>query len=344
MNSSRFEDPIEAGEKLNSRSLPWPTDWRALFGTERPLILEIGFGYGHYLVHLARTYPDHHVIGLEISNRCLSKVERWVKRAHLSSVRLIHSTAETALAHLFTPASLTQVHINFPDPWFKSRHEHRRLMQRDTLDVLVNRLAPDGLLYLATDISEYAEMSAELLAETPGLDNLYETPWVHQMPGRVMTKYERKAIAEGRPCYYFAYRRNQQPAHVIVEGRELIMPHVVLETPLSLEMLYERFQPFEYNENEMHIHFMQVFRGDHSLLFEVFVKEVTIEQRVALVLLQRQDHPTELTLQLSTLGYPRPTIGIHKAVSLLSKWLVDSHPETRVIKHTVQSELVNFVG
>src|SRR5690606_2264157 len=148
----------------------------------------------------------------------LNKVERWIERESISNARVIHATAQTALAHLFTPASLDQIHINFPDPWFKSRHEHRRLMQRDTLDALVNRLKPGGLLYLATDIVEYAEMSAELLAQTPGLDNLHETPWVHQIPGRVMTKYERKAVAAGRPCHYFAYRRNQQPTPVIVEG------------------------------------------------------------------------------------------------------------------------------
>ncbi|MEZ4667121.1 MAG: hypothetical protein R3E39_04245 [Anaerolineae bacterium] len=62
---------------------------------------------------------------------------------------------------------------------------------------------------MATDIVEYAEMSAELLAQTPGLDNLLQSSWVNEMPGRVVTKYEGHALREGRHCYYyFAYRRN----------------------------------------------------------------------------------------------------------------------------------------
>ena len=187
--------------KLNSKTLPWPTDWTALFGTDKPLILEIGFGHGQFLLHLATTFPDHNVIGLEISNRCLNRAESRLARKKLTNCHVIHSTAETALAYLLQPASLAQVYINFPDPWFKSRHGHRRLMQRDTLDALVNRLAPGGKLYLATDILEYAEMSSELLAATPGLDNLLDSPWANAMSGRVVTKYAQKARPEGRDCY-----------------------------------------------------------------------------------------------------------------------------------------------
>ena len=185
-------------QKLSSIRLPWPTDWTALFGAERPLILEIGFGYGAFLKHLARTNPGSNVVGIEIASQCLNAVERSVEREKLTNVRIIQSMAETALYHLFTPATLSQVHINFPDPWFKSRHSHRRLMQRDTLDVIVSRLQPEATLYLATDIIEYAEMSAELLAATPGLDNLLPAPWANEMAGRVVTKYEGRARREGQ--------------------------------------------------------------------------------------------------------------------------------------------------
>lgn len=328
--------------RYNSRQLAWPTDWAALFGAERPLILEIGFGYGQFLRHLAHTYPDHHVIGLEISNRCLMKVEAMVEREGLANVRLIHSTAETALAHLFTPGSLSAVYINFPDPWFKTRHGHRRLMQRDTLDALVNRLAAGGGLYLATDIIEYAEMSAELLAATPGLDNLIDAPWADHLPGRVLTKYEQKARREGRDCYYFAYWRSDQPAPAILEGRELTMPHVVFETTRTLGQVQAAFEPVEHEQDGTYIHLMHAYLGAHSLLVEVFVKEPTIEQRVALMVLQRLDQPQEYTLQLSTLGYPRTTPGIHQAVALVVDWLRRAAPDIYILKHTVQSELGKF--
>jgi tRNA (guanine-N7-)-methyltransferase len=108
--------------------MPWPVPWGEVFGQERPLILDIGFGFGHSLAYLRRTRPDHNIIGLEVDNTCLRKAERRVERDEWDTVCIIRSFAETALHHLLMPASLREIHINFPDPWFKSRHAGRRLM------------------------------------------------------------------------------------------------------------------------------------------------------------------------------------------------------------------------
>lgn len=324
-------------QKLNSRNLPWPVDWNALFGRPGPLILEIGFGYGQFLLHLARTYPDHNLVGLEVSNRCLTAVETRIAADGVENISVIHSPAETALAHLFTPASLAQIHVNFPDPWFKSRHSHRRLMKPETLNAMVNRLQPGGYLYLATDIRDYAEMSAELLAETPGLDNLLPTPWTDDLPGRVITKYERKARREGRPCHYFAYRRNATPPPPVVTIEELPMPHIVIETPLKLDDVYAAFARHEYHTGDVHINIIDAYLGRDALALETFVKEPTIDQRVVFMLHGRAN-PDEYTLQLSTIGQPRPTPGIHEAARLLGEWLIGLHPSARVVKQSLQSE------
>ena len=323
--------------KLNSRSLPWPVDWDELFGTARPLILEIGFGQGQFLLHLASTHPDHHIVGLEISNRCLVKAETAIERRQIDNVRVIHTLAETALYHLFEPATLTQVHINFPDPWFKTRHGHRRLMQRDTLDAIVSRLVPGGMLYLATDIVEYAEMSHDLLAATPGLDNTLAAPWVGEMPGRVVTKYERKAAKEGRKCHYFVYCRNQTTAPVVPVIKELVMPHVVFESPLTLAEMRAAFSPAQHEFGESRINLNAVYEGNRSLLFDVYVKEPTIVQRVALMVIERDSREHEYTLQLSMLGHPRPTAGVHRAVNLLADMLLQMHAANRVLVSKVQN-------
>ena len=322
--------------KLNSRDLSWPANWPELFGVDRPLILEIGFGYGDFVLHLARQNPDCNIIGLEISNRCLTKVESRVERHGLTNVRLIHTPAETALHHLFEAASLREVHINFPDPWFKSRHAGRRLVQRDTLDALVSRLQTGGRLYLATDILEYAEMSHEILVDTPGLDNLLDARWSDEpLPGRIITKYERTAQREGRDCYYFAYRRNDVPALEIPVIKEVEMPHVVLHSPLDLDAMRAAFTPIEVTQGDTHIHAGLVFIGERSLLFDVYVKEPTIDQRVALVLVEREE-PQEYTLQLSVIGHPRPTAGIHAATNLLADWLLSLHPDAKELKRKTQ--------
>ena len=329
--------------KLNSQMLDWPTDWTALFGVNRPLIVEIGFGHGAFLVHLARCYPDANVVGLEIANRSLAKTEGKVEREGIDNIRLIHSTAETALHHLFTPASIQQIHVNFPDPWFKTDHAGRRLMQRDTLDAIASRLANGGEFYLATDILAYAEMVNELLAQTPGLDNLLPDAWANSLPGRVVTKYEAAARREGRECYYFAYRRNQLPAPDVPVIKELLpMPHIVFASPLTLEQMADRFEPQKQSEGGVNIHLMSAYVGKEALLVETHVGEPTITQHIALVIVARPRPDTpganEYTIQLSTLGQPRVTAGIHQAVRLLGDWALRLHPENRFVKEKVSRE------
>lgn len=323
-------------DKLSSLAMPWPTDWTTLFGADRPLILEIGFGRGAFLFHLAEQNPDSNVIGLEISNQCLVKVENALLRRQAANIRVIHSRAETALRHLFQPAKISQVHINFPDPWFKSDHAHRRLMQRDTLDAIVSRLLPDGDLYLATDIVDYAEMSAALLADTPGLENQFDTPWVTSMPGRVTTKYEATALEEGRTCHYFHYRRNRLPALDLPVIEDFAMPHMVFSSPLSLEAMRERFTEFYHNADDFHVGYNSVYLGNHMLLFEIHVSEPTISQHTTLLLTERKSPAGQYTLKLGNIGHPRPTEGVHMAVNALGRWLVTLHPDAEILEQSVR--------
>ncbi len=323
-------------EKLSGYRLAWSTDWAALFGEQRPLILEIGFGRGSFLAHLARQNPDANIIGLEISNRCLVAAESLIARERLTNVRVIHSTAEMALSHLFEPTTIREIYINFPDPWFKADHSHRRLMQRDTIDALVSRLIPGGMLSLATDISAYAEMSAELLAQTPGLTNTLPAAWVNEMRGRIVTKYEQIARNEGRTCYYFAYQRNDSPAPDVPVIRELDMPHIVFTSPLTLDEMQARFEEWHFDEGETHIHYMSMYRGRPGLLFEVHVGEATIVQRLALLVSERSKREgREFTLAVNGMGHPRATKGVHRAVSLLGDWLLSLHPDAQTVINKV---------
>ena len=126
--------------RLSATSLPWPTDWETLFaGAEdtpeneagrfaaaggssalgpqpSALILEIGFGYGHFLRHLSATNPDARIIGLEIASECLLHVEHQIDRGDMPNARVLFSRADTALVHLFEPETVDQIHVNFPDP------------------------------------------------------------------------------------------------------------------------------------------------------------------------------------------------------------------------------------
>ena len=323
--------------KLSSYALPWPTDWNTIFESERPLILEIGFGYGQMMEYLHANRPDHNIIGVEINNACLFRLEKMIERRPMPNVRVVRSTAETALHHLFRPRSLDEIHVNFPDPWFKERHAGRRLMQRDTLDAMVSRIVPGGWFFLATDILAYAEMSAELLAETPGLTNQLDAAWVNKYEHRAQTKYEKKARAAGRDCYYFVYRRNDVPLPEIPVVEELpTMPHMVIQTPLSLDEMYEQAETGQVRIEDVNVKVMYKYRSERTLMFEVFVHEPTIDQHVGLLVVQREQ-PNEFTIKMSTIGTPRPTDGLHKAVSLLGEILADLHPDAVVLHNKTRA-------
>ncbi len=323
--------------KLSVQRLPWPTDWHALFDAPASaLILEIGFGYGHFLRHLSARYPDAHIVGLEIDLLSLRKAEGVIARGELPNVRVAYGRAETALHHNFAPQSLNAVYINFPDPWFKARHEKRRLMQRDTLDVIVSRLKTGGTLHLATDILDYAEMSAALLAETPALENLYPSAWVNHEAGRIITKYERRALEEGRACYYFAYRRNATPAPDVPVMTELEMPNIVFESPLAPADFFAQFTPHQLSEGEVAVNYINAYHGHEAVLFEVYVHEPTIEQRIAIQLVQTDSDAGVYTLRLASIGQPRATHGVHKAVRHLADWMLTLDARQRVIHDKVR--------
>lgn len=323
--------------RLSIATLPWSVDWGSLFGATRPLILEIGFGRGAYLRYLSRQFPDASIVGLEISNHCLDVAEKMIARERLDNVRVIHAPADTALYHLFEPASIQQIHINFPDPWFKNDHHHRRLMQPDMVELLASRLVTNGELYLATDIGDYAEMTADLLESAAGLENLLPERWLNTYPGRVETKYEAAARREGRICYYFAYRRTDLPVPEIPVVKELDMPHAVVHVPLTLNEIVERFEPIRAAEGNIHIHLMDAFLGRNGILIETHIGEPTIRQHVAMTVYQH-DHgktPNTYTIQISTIGQPRATQGVHITVRVLRDWLLTLHSEARLMHEKV---------
>ena len=307
--------------------------------TNVPLIVEIGFGNGDFLIHLAKTNPDHNIIGFEVSNQSIGKAERKIKTNKLTNARAVHSRGESALAHLLEPESVTEFHINYPDPWFKKRHEGRRLMQADTLEYLASRLIEGGLLYLATDIRDYAEMSDELLSQHPAIDNTLDTPWADSIDGRIITKYEQKGYREGRPGHYFCYRRNAKAVSHLPVIKDYPMPHLFFKTSQSVLEIVEQFEKQYHKADDTHITVLYSYANpkSESVLFEVILREPTIEQHIALLLNQQRDGE-QYVLQLSSIGLSRPTRGVHQAVAFLGDYLASQHPDSEVTDRKLKVE------
>lgn len=308
--------------KLNYLTVDWPLRQERLFPQIRPLIVEIGFGNGEYLLHLAETHPDCNIIGLEISSQSMERAEARIEKSGLDNVRPIHTRAETALAHFFEPGSVRLFHINNPDPWFKKKHHRRRLIKRETVDLLTSRLVKGGLLHLATDILDYAEMAHAVFSQTAGLSNRFEAPWLNEIAGRLPTKYELKGYREGRKGHYFCYERNGAPVQHPPVIRELDMPHLFLQSPLDAGEIVERFESTRIASKGAHIAILQAYANPrrNTAVFEVVVEEPTIEQH-ALLSLSPREEAGQYIVKLTAVGHARPTVGMHRAVATVGEWV-----------------------
>ncbi len=320
----------------NAARLPWPTNWDEIYGRSAPLLLEIGFGGGHFLVDWAKRRPDANLLGLEISLPSLRRADKKIRSAGLTNVRLAQGNAWLLLQAACAPGSLSEIQINFPDPWRKERHYHRRLISDKFLHLAATRLVPGGLLDIATDHADYAQWITERLERTPWFDNRQAATFVTEDNERLRTKYELKAIDEGRVCHYYKFRRKMAPIpnpFPILE--ETPMPHVIMKSPLTLAEIGRQFTPQTHSSGETHINFLETYQSfyDQKLLVETYVKEGPLAQRVGLSIQQRQSG--ELIVGLHEVGFPRPTRGIQRAIAQLAQWLKGLHPDTQIITNNL---------
>lgn len=183
---------------------PWSP--RVIFPQSSGVVLEIGSGTGEATLAMARAQPDIGIIAVEVHVRGLGSLVRGAHGEGLANVRVFDGDALVALHDYVPEASLAGVRVWFPDPWPKNRHHKRRLVQSANVALMVSRLQPGGMLHVATDVADYADVIAEVLAAAPGLvPVLVRGP---RPPWRPMTKYEKAGLAAGRPAQDFCYVRS----------------------------------------------------------------------------------------------------------------------------------------
>jgi tRNA (guanine-N7-)-methyltransferase len=177
----------------------------ALFGDDRPVWLEIGFGGGEHLVRQAAANPGIGLVGCEPFVNGVAMALGAIERAGVANVRL-HPGDARDLIELLPAGSVGRVFLLYPDPWPKARHARRRFASRENLALLAPAMAPGAELRLATDIADYAEHARVEAAATPGWRVAADsgTPW-GDWPG---TRYEAKALAAGRRPRYLTLARD----------------------------------------------------------------------------------------------------------------------------------------
>jgi len=196
---------IDAGEA--------PLDFVALFGSDAPVHLEIGFGNGEALVAMAAAHPQYNYLGIEVHRPGVGVLLRRIEAEGLANVRVACTDAKELLERRIPENSLSAVYVFFPDPWHKKRHHKRRLVQAEFVALLARKLKPGGLLHLATDWEDYAQHMLAVLAADATFENTAQPgPFTTRPEDRTLTRFERRGRRLGHGVRDLVFRRCRSAA------------------------------------------------------------------------------------------------------------------------------------
>ncbi|HHL22384.1 MAG TPA: tRNA (guanosine(46)-N7)-methyltransferase TrmB [Aliiroseovarius sp.] len=183
-----------------------PLDLEARFG-DRPLWLEVGFGAGEHMVRQAAAHPEVALIGCEPYLNGVAMALGKLRKADIDNVA-IHPGDVRDLFDVLPEGSVSRAFVLYPDPWPKARHHRRRFVTPEYLEPLHRVMAPGAILRMATDIPDYVRQAMEEVPKA-GFDWLAEGPrdWREPWEDWEPTRYEAKALREGRRPHYLTFRR-----------------------------------------------------------------------------------------------------------------------------------------
>ncbi len=181
-------------------------DLGATFGRSAPRVLEIGFGMGGATAEVAAAQPGTDFIAIEVHPPGVGALLKRIGEQQLANLRIVQHDAVEVLAQMIEPAALAGVHIWFPDPWHKKKHNKRRLIQAPFVAQLVQHLAPGGYLHCATDWEPYAVQMLEVLQAEPGLVNT-AAGYAPRPAWRPLTKFEDRGLKLGHGVWDLLFTR-----------------------------------------------------------------------------------------------------------------------------------------
>ncbi len=186
-------NPRATGEEL--------LDLAALFGNDRPVILEIGSGKGRFLIRHAEENPGLNILGVEKSLHYYRHIVDRIVRRGIPNIRVINYDAFLVLQKMLAPQTVQEIHIYFPDPWPRPREQKRRIIRPESASALNRVLRDDGRGWYVTDHKSYFEAAVPVMAEMFAI----EAGEIRHDPPR--TNYEAKYQQEGRAIYQIFFTK-----------------------------------------------------------------------------------------------------------------------------------------
>ncbi len=179
--------------------------WKAVFGNDQPIRLEIGMGKGRFLMTLAAQHPEFNYLGIEKYSSVLLRALQKMEEDPLPNLRFIRMDAEY-ITDVFAEGEIDRIYLNFSDPWPKDRHAKRRLPSRQFLERYDVILKKDGRIEFKTDNRDLFDFAVEEIGGTKWKIDAITYDLHHDekmMEGNVMTEYEERFSSQGNPiCKY----------------------------------------------------------------------------------------------------------------------------------------------
>lgn len=203
-----------------------PIDLHVVFGRTAPKILEIGCGMGETTARIAEAHPENDYFGLEVHVPGVGALCKLIAEKNLSNLRIGNHDAVEVVRDMLPEASLDGIHIFFPDPWHKTRHKKRRLIQPPFVALLASRLKPGGYIHCATDWENYALQMLDVLGQDASLQNSVANPSAGELAAaleadtadglagfaprpdyRPLTKFENRGLRLGHGVWDLVFRK-----------------------------------------------------------------------------------------------------------------------------------------
>lgn len=178
----------------------------AVFGNDADVILEIGFGMGETTAQIAGSMPDKNFVGVEVHTPGVGSLLKLIGEQQLSNIRIIQHDAVEVIEQMISNDTLSGVHIFFPDPWHKARHNKRRLIQLPFIEKLAPCLKTGSYIHCATDWEPYAEQILEVLESSPSFENT-AAGFSPRPDYRPETKFEKRGKRLGHGVWDIVFKK-----------------------------------------------------------------------------------------------------------------------------------------
>ena len=186
---------------------PGLCSYETIFNRAALTVLEIGFGMGEATAQIAADMPANNFLCCEVHTPGVGALLKRIEEKNLTNIRILQHDAVEVIDHMLAPDSLDGIHIFFPDPWHKKKHNKRRLIQAPLIAKLAARLKPGGYLHCATDWQPYAEQILEVLGAEPALQNTSLDGYAPKPDYRPLTKFENRGIKLGHGVWDVVFKR-----------------------------------------------------------------------------------------------------------------------------------------